>query len=118
MEAANSNRDRDHKKEGDFLPNTNLSPGALHVRRHVIILILLNPFPFVAGNHNEVPFLLKEVITMMRLVVPSIALLALSVGTVPAGADLKSGLEVGAKAGAFQVKDCTGPNKGKSLCFV
>jgi hypothetical protein len=55
---------------------------------------------------------------MMRLVVPSLALLAMSVGTMAAGADLKSGLEAGKKVGAFQVKDCTGPSKGKSLCFV
>jgi hypothetical protein len=54
---------------------------------------------------------------MMRRVVPSLALLALAVGTMAAGADLKSGLEVGEKAGAFQVKDCTGPSKGKSLCY-
>ncbi len=32
-------------------------------------------------------------------------------------AELKSGLQVGDSAGAFQVKDCTGPNKGKSLCY-
>jgi len=55
---------------------------------------------------------------MMRLVVPSLALLAMSVGTMAAGADLKSGLEAGKKAGAFKVKDCTGPTKGKSLCFI
>ncbi|MBC8873403.1 MAG: hypothetical protein H8E44_28535 [Planctomycetes bacterium] len=55
---------------------------------------------------------------MMRLVVPSLALLAMSVGTMAAGADLKSGLEVGKKASPFQAKDCTGPSKGKSLCFI
>jgi len=60
----------------------------------------------------------REVTSMMRLVVPSLALLAMSVGTMAAGADLKSGLEVGKRAGAFQVKDCTGPSKGKSLCFI
>jgi len=60
---------------------------------------------------------LEEVTSMMRCVVPSLALLAMSVGTMVAGAELKSGLEVGQKAGAFQVKDCTGPSKGKSLCY-
>lgn len=55
---------------------------------------------------------------MMRLVVPSFALLAMAVGTMAAGADLKSGLEAGQKASPFQVKDCTGPSKGKSLCFI
>ncbi len=54
---------------------------------------------------------------MMRSVVPSLALLAMSVGTLAAGAELKSGLEVGQPAGAYQVKDCTGPSKGKSLCY-
>ena len=54
---------------------------------------------------------------MLRCVAPSLALLALSVGTMAAGAELKSGLPVGEKAGAFQVKDCTGPSKGKSLCY-
>lgn len=54
---------------------------------------------------------------MMRSVAPSLTLLAMSVGTLVAGAELKSGLEVGQKAGAFNVKDCTGPSKGKSLCY-
>ena len=31
--------------------------------------------------------------------------------------ELKSGLQVGDSATPFQVKDCTGPNKGKSLCY-
>lgn len=31
--------------------------------------------------------------------------------------DLKSGLEVGEKAPAFIVRDVTGPNQGKSLCY-
>ena len=55
---------------------------------------------------------------MMRLVIPSVALLALSVGTMVAGADLKSGLEVGKRVAPFQVKACTGQYKGKSLCFI
>jgi hypothetical protein len=63
----------------------------------------------------EVPFL-EEVTSMTRLVAPSLALLAMSVGTA-AGANLKSGVEVGNPPGAFQVKDCTGPSKGKSLCY-
>jgi len=31
--------------------------------------------------------------------------------------DLKSGLQVGDRAGAFNVKDCTGPATGKTLCY-
>ena len=54
---------------------------------------------------------------MMRSMAPSLALLAISVGTIVAGAELKSGLQVGQSAGAYNVKDVTGPNKGKSLCY-
>lgn len=72
--------------------------------------------PVVGFGRNEVAFL-KEVTPMMRCVVPSLALLAMSVGTLAAGAELKSGPEVGQSAGAYQVKDCTGPSKGKSLCY-
>jgi hypothetical protein len=32
-------------------------------------------------------------------------------------ADIESGLKVGDTPGAFNVKDITGPNKGKSLCY-
>jgi hypothetical protein len=64
----------------------------------------------------RVPFEM-EVAFMRRLVVPSLALLAVSFGALAARADLESGPKVGDKAGAFQVKDCTGPAKGKSLCY-
>jgi hypothetical protein len=47
---------------------------------------------------------------------PSIAL-AVAVAGVAIAADLQSGLQVGDSAGAFNVKDITGPNKGKSLCY-
>jgi len=30
---------------------------------------------------------------------------------------LKSGLQIGEKAGPFNVQDITGPNKGTSLCY-
>lgn len=32
-------------------------------------------------------------------------------------ADLQSGVQVGDFAAPFDVKDITGPNKGKSLCY-
>ena len=32
-------------------------------------------------------------------------------------AGVKSGLQEGDRAGAFNVRDITGPNKGKSLCY-
>lgn len=53
---------------------------------------------------------------MHRMWMPSIAL-AVAVAGVAVAADLQSGLQVGDSAGAFNVKDITGPNKGKSLCY-
>jgi len=53
---------------------------------------------------------------MRRIWMPSIALAVAAAGVVIA-ADLQSGLQVGEDAGAFNVKDITGPNKGKSLCY-
>src|ERR1044071_387883 len=52
---------------------------------------------------------------MNRFIVPAFALLA-TAGLVIA-ADLKSGLATGESPSAFNVKDITGPNKGKSLCY-
>ena len=52
---------------------------------------------------------------MQRYLVPAVALCVM-VGAAVA-ADLKSGLQIGDSAGAFNVKDITGPNKGKSLCY-
>lgn len=55
---------------------------------------------------------------MMRyLIVPSVALATLCVGALVVAAEVKSGLQVGDSAGAFNVKDCTGPNEGKTLCY-
>jgi hypothetical protein len=44
---------------------------------------------------------------------------ALVVGTLRAGdaPGVKSGLQVGEMAQAFNVQDITGPNAGKSLCY-
>lgn len=53
---------------------------------------------------------------MKRLLVPSAALLIATCGVIVAG-ELKSGLQVGDSAGAFNVLDCTGPNQGKKLCY-
>jgi hypothetical protein len=52
---------------------------------------------------------------MKRFVFPAVALLAL-VGMAIA-ADVKSGLDLGERTTAFNVKDITGPNKGKTLCY-
>ena len=53
---------------------------------------------------------------MNRLAVTAAALLVFSAGSLPAD-ELKSGLQPGDSAGAFQVLDCTGPAKGGSLCY-
>jgi len=53
---------------------------------------------------------------MRRFWTTSIALAVATAGVVIA-ADLQSGLQPGEPAGAFNVKDITGPNKGKSLCY-
>ncbi len=52
---------------------------------------------------------------MKRLLVSSAALLMAT--SVIAAAELESGLQVGDFATPFNVKDITGPNKGKSLCY-
>jgi hypothetical protein len=52
---------------------------------------------------------------MNRFIVPAFAMLA-TAGLVIA-ADLKSGLEKGDSPEAFNVRDITGPNKGKTLCY-
>lgn len=55
---------------------------------------------------------------MSRLLVPSIALaIAASSAVSFAADDVKSGLQPKEKAGFFLVKDVTGPNKDKSLCY-
>ena len=54
---------------------------------------------------------------MKARVIPSVALLVVTIGSVAWAADLESGLKVGDRAGAFNVKDCTGPAQGKSLCY-
>ena len=55
----------------------------------------------------------------MRLL--SLSCAALLVASVVVAADkkdkLKSGLQPGDKAGAFQSLDCTGENAGKKLCY-
>jgi len=54
---------------------------------------------------------------MRSFVVPSVALAALSMGAIALAVEIKSGLQVGDHAGAYNVKDITGPNAGKSLCY-
>lgn len=52
---------------------------------------------------------------MRRYLMPSFALAVAVTGVAIAAA--QSGLQVGDRAGSFNVKDITGPNKGKFLCY-
>ena len=54
---------------------------------------------------------------MRTMLVPTIAIVALSFSAVVVAEDLQSGLQVGDSAAFFLVKDCTGPSAGKSLCY-
>jgi hypothetical protein len=55
---------------------------------------------------------------MNRLLVSSLALaMAATTAVGFAADDVKSGLQLGEKAGYFVVRDVTGPNKDKSLCY-
>lgn len=53
----------------------------------------------------------------MRNVLVVASALLLSAATAVSAGELKSGLQVGAFPGAFNVLDCTGPATGKSLCY-
>ena len=52
---------------------------------------------------------------MRRICVPVLALLIATASLM--AAELKSGLQVGDHAGFFNVRDITGPNKDKTLCY-
>ena len=54
---------------------------------------------------------------MRSVLVPSIAIAALAFCAMATAADLESGLKIGQSAGAFNVKDITGPAAGKTLCY-
>ena len=54
---------------------------------------------------------------MKRLLTLTVALMFVAAGSFSSAAELKSGIEVGGRPGAYTVNDCTGPNAGKSLCY-
>lgn len=49
--------------------------------------------------------------------ISSAGLLMAAVGVVVAAEGLKSGLQIGEHAPAYNVRDITGPNQGKTLCY-
>ena len=57
----------------------------------------------------------KETAQMRRFCAPVLALLIATASLM--AAELKSGLQVGDAAGVFNVRDITGPNKDKTLCY-
>ena len=54
---------------------------------------------------------------MRRLMLPSAVLVCAVVGVTFAEEAVKSGLEAGKPATPFNVRDITGPNAGKTLCY-
>lgn len=54
---------------------------------------------------------------MRNLLVPSAAILITTLGVAFAAEELTSGLQVGDRTGVFHVRDITGPNQGKTLCY-
>jgi len=54
---------------------------------------------------------------MRRLMASSAALLTAVVGVAVAAERLESGLQVGERTSPFNVRDITGPNQGKTLCY-
>ena len=54
---------------------------------------------------------------MRRIIGPSLGLLVACMATAVVAGELESGLQVGDKAGAYKVKDITGPKQGTSLCY-
>ena len=54
---------------------------------------------------------------MRKIFGVSLAVLVACSATMVTAGDIVSGLQVGDRAGAFNVKDVTGPRKGTSLCY-
>ncbi len=54
---------------------------------------------------------------MRTLLAPSTVFLIAAAGVALAAEELKSGLQVGERTAAFNVRDITGPNQGKTLCY-
>ena len=54
---------------------------------------------------------------MRRLMLPSAVMVCAVAGVTIAAEPIKSGLEVGQPATPFNVRDITGPNAGKTLCY-
>ena len=54
---------------------------------------------------------------MRKILGPLLAVLVTCTVTIVTAGTIDSGLQVGDTAGAFNVKDVTGPKQGTSLCY-
>lgn len=54
---------------------------------------------------------------MKKVWMASAAMLCATMGVALAADELKSGLQVGDSTKPYNVRDITGPNKGKTLCY-
>lgn len=54
---------------------------------------------------------------MQRMMMPALGLMVACAASAGYAGDVESGLKKGEAAAFFQVKDVTGPRKGKSLCY-
>ena len=54
---------------------------------------------------------------MQRVMMPALGLMVACAATVAGAGDIESGPQKGDPAKYFEVKDVTGPRKGKSLCY-
>ena len=54
---------------------------------------------------------------MQRVMMPALGLMVAFAATAAVAGDIESGPQKGEPAKFFQVKDVTGPRKGKSLCY-
>ena len=54
---------------------------------------------------------------MRTSLVAPLVVVALGLGCLAQAAEIESGLKIGDRVGAFNVKDITGPSAGKSLCY-
>jgi len=54
---------------------------------------------------------------MRKIIASSLGMMVACLATSVIAGDIESGLQVGDKAGAFNVKDVTGPRQGGSLCY-
>jgi hypothetical protein len=66
---------------------------------------------------SNVSFPFQPEKNMQRVMIPALSLMVACAASTAFAADIKSGPQIGAPAKYFEVKDVTGPRKGKSICY-